>query len=144
MAVMLSDIVEGIAKATRLTRPESRVVADRILDFLASGLARGEDFEIRHFGTFRTRVVSGKVGRHLATGATVILPPMRKVSFRAGKFLKPVVAPADELVPPPVTPKLRTPERRLKSPGGVEKPAGSAPKSAESRVTGEQTSLPGV
>ncbi len=90
MAVVLTDIVDEIARATRLTRPESRVVADRILDAIAEGLSRGEDLEIRNFGTFKTRVVSGKVGRHLSTGATVILPPMRKVSFKAGKTLQPV------------------------------------------------------
>lgn len=90
MNLVIGDIAREIAKATKLTLPESKVVCDRVLDALADGMSRGENFEIRNFGTFKTRVVSGKVGRHLSTGTTVALPPMRKVSFRAGKFLRPI------------------------------------------------------
>jgi nucleoid DNA-binding protein len=153
MAVVLSDIVDGIAKAVKLTRPESRVVADRILDAIADGLSRGEDFEIRNFGTFRTRVVSGKVGRHLTTGAMVILPPTRKVSFKAGKFLKPVrtddppqgldAAPGDGAAVKAGPEKGRDKKETVDVP--MEKPGSKKPgKVKGTPVDGEQTTLWGV
>jgi len=147
MAVVLTDIVDEIARATRLTRPESRVVADRILDAIAEGLSRGEDLEIRNFGTFKTRVVSGKVGRHLSTGATVILPPMRKVSFKAGKTLQPV-----RMADPPQRNEGTKDEgstKRLDNDGGgqvppVREPVKEAQKRKNGPVDGEQIDLWGV
>lgn len=95
----MADIVEEVAKATQLTRPESRVVVDRILESLAEDLSRGERYEIRNFGTFKTRIVSGKVGRHLATGVSVALPPMRKVIFKPGRAFPLVELEAEQPVP---------------------------------------------
>ena len=154
MTVVIGDIVRDIARATKLTLPESRVVVGRILDSIVEGLGQGEDYEIRNFGTFRSRVVSGKVGRHMATGISVALPPMRKVSFKVGKFLKPVTA---ELSPQSTQSSQGT-SMKKKGPDNGEaaknpvqkkesKPATGGPKAQKTKrapENGEQNALPGV
>jgi integration host factor subunit beta len=88
MVVVLQDIVREISKATKLALPDSKTVVRRILETLKKGMESGKRIEIRDFGVFRVKTVSGKKGRDLARNLTIFLPSYRKVSFRAGKNLR--------------------------------------------------------
>lgn len=88
MKLVLQDIVGEVAKATKLALPDSQVVIRRLLSTLEEGLKSGQKIEIRGFGVFQTKVVSGKKGRDLSRNLTLTLPSYRKVSFKAGKNLK--------------------------------------------------------
>lgn len=88
MKVVLQDIVREIAKTTKLALPDSKVVAHRLLSTLEQGLLTGQRIEIRDFGVFQTKTVSGKKGRDLARNLSISLPAYQKVSFKAGKLLK--------------------------------------------------------
>ena len=88
MKLVLQDIVGEVSKATKLALPDAQVVVRNLLATLEDGLLKGQRIEIRDFGVFHTKVVSGKKGRDLARNLTMILPAYRKVSFKAGKNLK--------------------------------------------------------
>ena len=88
MKVVLQDIVREIAKTTKLALPDSKVVVKRLLSTLEQGLLTGQRIEIRDFGVFQTKTVSGKKGRDLARNLSISLPAYQKVSFKAGKHLK--------------------------------------------------------
>ncbi len=88
MKLTLQDVVRGIAKATKLALPEANVVAHKILSTLEEGIICGKRIEIRDFGVFQTKTVSGKKGRDMARNLTMFLPAYKKLSFRAGKNIR--------------------------------------------------------
>ena len=91
MRVVLQDIVRDVAKATQLTLADAKVVTQRLLETLEDGILKGETIEIRDFGVFKTKVVTGRMGRDVVRGIPMALPPMRRLSFKPGKKLKPVL-----------------------------------------------------
>ena len=88
MKLVLQDIVGEVSKSTKLALPDAQVVVRRLLSTLEEGLKDGQRIEIRDFGVFQTKIVSGKKGRDLARNITMTLPSYKKVSFKAGKNLK--------------------------------------------------------
>ena len=88
MKVVLQDIVREISKATKLALPDAQVVVKKLLSTLEYGLLSGQRIEIRDFGVFQTKVVSGKKGRDLSRNLSIPLPAYKKVSFRAGKNVR--------------------------------------------------------
>lgn len=55
---------------------------------MKKGMVSGKRIEIRDFGVFRVKTVSGKKARDLARNLTIFLPSYKKVSFKAGKNLR--------------------------------------------------------
>jgi DNA-binding protein HU-beta len=88
MKVVLQDIVRKVAKATKLALPDGRVVVRRILSTMEEGLLSGQRIEIRDFGVFQTKIVSGKKGRDMTRNLSMTLSSYKKVSFKPGKNLK--------------------------------------------------------
>jgi len=88
MKLVLQDIVAEVAKTTKLALPDAQVVVRRLLSTLEKGLLNGERIEIRDFGVFQTKIVSGKKGRDLSRNLAMPLASYKKVSFRAGKNLR--------------------------------------------------------
>ena len=88
MKVVLQDIVREVSKATKLALPDAKVVVRKIVSTLEEGLLNGQRIEIRDFGVFQTKTVSGKKGRDLTRNLTMHLSAYQKVSFKAGKNLK--------------------------------------------------------
>jgi len=91
MKVVLQDIVRSVAKAAHLTLPDAKAVTQRILQTLEDGILRGETIEIRDFGVFKTKIVTGRMGRDVVRGIPMVLPPMKRLSFKPGKKLRPVI-----------------------------------------------------
>lgn len=88
MKVVLQDIVREVSKTTKLALPDAQVVVRRLLSTLEEGLLSGQRIEIRDFGVFQTKIVSGKKGRDMARNLTLSLSSYKKVSFKPGKNLK--------------------------------------------------------
>jgi nucleoid DNA-binding protein len=88
MKLVLQDIVREVSKTTKLALPDAQVVVKRLLSTLEKGLISGQRIEIRDFGVFQTKTVSGKKGRDLSRNLAIPLPSYKKVSFRAGKNLR--------------------------------------------------------
>jgi nucleoid DNA-binding protein len=102
MKVVLQDIVREVAKTTKLALPDARVVVDKILSTMKDGLLSGQRIEIRDFGVFQTKIVSGKKGHDMARNLTISLPAYKKVSFKAGKNLRNFFRSLPEEKPPVV------------------------------------------
>jgi len=84
----LQDLVRNVAHATNLALPDSQVVVRRLLSTLEEGLISGQRIEIRDFGVFQAKVVSGKKGRDILNKRSIALPDYKKVSFKAGKNIR--------------------------------------------------------
>jgi nucleoid DNA-binding protein len=102
MKVVLQDIVDEVARTTKLALPDAKVVVRRILSTLEEGLLGGQRIEIRDFGVFQTKIVSGKKGRDLARNLSMPIPAYRKVSFKPGKNLRNLFRQLPEERPPVV------------------------------------------
>ena len=88
MKLVLQDLIRDVAKATNLALPDAQVVVKRLLSTMEEGLISGQRIEIRDFGVFQAKVVSGKKGRDILNKKSISLPDYKKVSFKAGKNIR--------------------------------------------------------
>jgi len=88
-----ADLVELVAVRVHLTKKDTEVVIDSILDSISKALSSKDDgkVELRGFGSFRVRERRARQGRNPQSGATVQVPPKRVPFFKAGKELKALV-----------------------------------------------------
>lgn len=85
-----ADLIEKVAASVSLTKKDTEVVVDTILNGIASALASKDDgkVELRGFGSFRVRSRRARQGRNPQTGQPVQVPPKRIPYFKPGKELK--------------------------------------------------------
>lgn len=85
-----ADLVELVASQVRLTKKDTEVVIDTILESISKALASKDDgkVELRGFGSFRTRQRRARQGRNPQSGESVHVPPKRIPFFKPGKELK--------------------------------------------------------
>lgn len=86
-----ADLIEEVSRVVEVTRKESEVIVETILDSVVKSLREGEKVEIRGFGSFRTRERRGRVGRNPKSGERVIVPPKTIPYFKPSKELRDVV-----------------------------------------------------
>lgn len=89
-----TDLVELVAaQQVRLTKKDTEVVIDTILESIAKALASKDDgkVELRGFGSFRTRPRRARQGRNPQSGEPVHVPPKRIPFFKPGKELKQLI-----------------------------------------------------
>ena len=88
-----ADLVELVAVRVHLTKKDTEVVIDSILDSISMALSSKDDgkVELRGFGSFRVRERRARQGRNPQSGAAVQVPPKRVPFFKPGKELKALV-----------------------------------------------------
>jgi len=87
-----AELIEEVAgKVKSLTKRQTEIIINAILDGVKDTLARGDKIEIRGFGSFRLRDRRTREGRNPKTGTTVQVPAKRVPFFKAGKELKELV-----------------------------------------------------
>ena len=82
-----ADIVALISAQTGLTQSRSASLVAELLDHLARALSAGERVMIASFGTFLVQHTDGRFGYDFARGASVMLGPRRRVTFRPSALL---------------------------------------------------------
>lgn len=85
-----ADLVELVAAQVHLTKKDTEVVIDTILESIANALTSQGDgkVELRGFGSFRTRQRRARQGRNPQSGESVHVPPKRIPFFKPGKELR--------------------------------------------------------
>jgi len=81
------DLIESIARRTRLSRSQAENLICTIFGRMEQSLRQGERIEIRGFGTFQVRRYKGYNGRNTRTGTPVEVAPKRLPFFKASKNL---------------------------------------------------------
>lgn len=87
-AVTRARLAEEVARRSGITRREADVVVDTVFDSIREALCRGEEVEIRGFGSFRLRRRNARETRNPRTGQQVRVPSKQVAFFRAGKVLR--------------------------------------------------------
>lgn len=87
-AMTKADLINVVAKRLDITQVQSGIIVEAALKSIVQALQRGEEVEIRGFGSFRFRNRAPRKGRNPKTGEKVDVPPKRIPYFKMGKELK--------------------------------------------------------
>ena len=83
-----ADLCEAVYRNIGLSRYESAMLVEAVIDELCEALDREGEVKISSFGTFTMRMKGERTGRNPRTGEEVGIPPRRVVAFRASQVLK--------------------------------------------------------
>jgi integration host factor subunit beta len=92
-----ADLVEQVAEAigAGVTKKDCAMVVDGFLNAIKQALARGENIEIRGFGTFKVRRRRTRMARNPRTGEAVKVPSRAVPVFKPSKQLRGRIVKAD-------------------------------------------------
>ena len=102
-----AELIEEVSRVVEMSRKDSEVTVESVLDRIVRALRTGERIEIRGFGSFHTRQRQPRIGRNPKTGTRVEVPAKRIPFFKPSKELKDLVngaAAAAAGDPPPAAP----------------------------------------
>lgn len=83
-----SELIEALAEEMQIPVREASSAVDIILDAMTDTLARGENIEIRGFGSFVVKEYGSYCGRNPKTGEKIEVKPKKLPFFKVGKELK--------------------------------------------------------
>ena len=86
-----ATLVEEVARVADLTKKDSEVIVDAVLNSITGALHSGEKVELRGFGSFRLRRRESRKGRNPKTGDRVDVPSKQVPYFKPGKELKELI-----------------------------------------------------
>lgn len=83
-----ADLINKIAKEMNISKQDAEVGVNLFFGTIKEALKRGEEIELRGFGSFRFRMRDGRAGRNPRTGEPVQVPPKKVLYFKPSKLLK--------------------------------------------------------
>ncbi len=83
-----SELIEALAQDQGLPTKTAASIVKTILDTMIETLVRGDNIELRGFGSFTVREYETYTGRNPKTGAKVTVKPKRLPFFKVGKDLR--------------------------------------------------------
>ena len=83
-----ADLVEEIARDTGLSKKDTSVIVNLIIDNICKALAEGDKVELRGFGSFKVKSRNPRKARNPRTGDSVDVPAKLVPYFKASNELK--------------------------------------------------------
>ena len=83
-----ADLVEEISSSVNLSKKDTGIVVNLVLDNISMALSRGDKVELRGFGSFRVKQRRGRRARNPRTGTSVYVPAKLVPFFKASNELK--------------------------------------------------------
>lgn len=83
-----AQLIESIAKATKLTKVDCENVINSALDSIKKSVKKGDDVTLIGFGTFTKTKRKARMGRNPQTGKEIKIPAMTVPKFRPGREFK--------------------------------------------------------
>jgi DNA-binding protein HU-beta len=91
MQMNKAELIENVAKATRMTKVDAEMCLNACLDTIKKSVKKGEDVTLIGFGTFTRSKRKARMGRNPQTGKEIKIPAMTVPKFRAGREFKDAV-----------------------------------------------------
>ena len=85
------DLIDVISKQSKISRSESKLCVEVIVEELTLAIVSGEGVEVRGFGGFYQRHRKGRMGINPKTGEKIEVAEKFVPFFKPGKFLKEAV-----------------------------------------------------
>lgn len=86
-----ADLVEEISSRVNLSKKDTGIVVNLVLDNISMALSRGDKVELRGFGSFRVKQRRSRRARNPRTGTSVFVPAKLVPFFKASNELKGLV-----------------------------------------------------
>jgi len=86
-----AELIERVAKDSRLTKAGATRAIDALLDNVAKALKKGEKVTLVGFGTFGVSRRKARAGRNPRTGVPIKIAARRALKFTVGKDLKELI-----------------------------------------------------
>ncbi|MFC2163421.1 HU family DNA-binding protein [Acidobacteriota bacterium] len=86
-----ADLINKIAKEMKISKQEAESGVNLFFQTIKEALERGEEIELRGFGSFRFRQRQARSGRNPRTGEPVKVPPKKVLYFKPSKLLKSII-----------------------------------------------------
>jgi DNA-binding protein HU-beta len=83
-----SDLIDVVAKGTKLSKRAAGDAVDAAFDALARAIKKDKRFQVPGFGTFTVRSRKARKGRNPQTGAEISIKASRTVGFKPAPGLK--------------------------------------------------------
>lgn len=83
-----ADIINKIAKEMNISKQEAETGVNFFFGTIKEAILKGEEIELRGFGSFRFRHRRARAGRNPRTGEPVKVPPKKVLYFKPSKLLK--------------------------------------------------------
>lgn len=86
------ELVEKVAERTAMTKKDTELVINALIECIKETLAAGDKVQIMGFGTFETRERKARLGRNpRKPDETVNIAASKAPVFKAGNLLKRIV-----------------------------------------------------
>ena len=82
------DISEALYRNIGLSKHESALMLESVLEQISNALIYGENVKLSSFGTFYPRQKQERIGRNTKTGVTATIKARRVISFKPSKLMK--------------------------------------------------------
>lgn len=86
-----ADLINKLSKDMNITKQEAENGVNIFFDTLKDAIKRGEEIELRGFGSFRIRKRDPRSGRNPRTGERVKVPAKKVIYFKPSKILKQMI-----------------------------------------------------
>jgi integration host factor subunit beta len=86
-----ADLINQISKEMNISKQEAETGVNLFFQMIKDALERGEEIELRGFGSFRFRQRYARSGRNPRTGQPVQVPPKKVLYFKPSKLLKSMI-----------------------------------------------------
>lgn len=83
-----ADLCEAVYQRVGLSRTESAMLVETVLDEISDTLAQCETVKLSSFGSFIVRDKGERVGRNPKSGVEVPIPPRKVLVFKPSNILK--------------------------------------------------------
>ena len=83
-----SELIEALAQEVDLPHREAAAVTNTIIDTMIEALAKGDNIEIRGFGSFVIKHYRSYEGRNPKSGKKIEVSPKKLPFFKVGKELR--------------------------------------------------------
>jgi len=82
------DISEALYRDVGLSKHESALMLETVLEHISNALIDGEIVKLSSFGTFTSRQKRERIGRNPKTGVAATINARRVISFKPSKLMK--------------------------------------------------------
>ena len=82
------DLGDAVFREVGLSRHESALLVESILEHISQALIEGETVKMSSFGTFTTRNKKPRVGRNPKTGVEAEINARKVITFRPSNLMK--------------------------------------------------------
>lgn len=83
-----SELIESLAQEVDLPHREAAAVTNTIIETMVEALAKGDNIEIRGFGSFVIKHYRSYEGRNPKSGKKIEVSPKKLPFFKVGKELR--------------------------------------------------------